>query len=66
MKTVKYIVKCQWCNSKHELDILPDSWQAYKDGVLMQNAFPYLSADERELLISNTCGECYDSMFGES
>ena len=23
----------------------------------------YLSANERELLISNTCGECFDNLF---
>jgi hypothetical protein len=29
----------------------------------VQNIFPELSADLRELLISGTCGWCFDKMF---
>ena len=29
----------------------------------IQDIFPYLNADERELLISNTCAKCWDDMF---
>ena len=32
-------------------------------GKLIQDAMPYLSDDERELLISKTCGPCFDKMF---
>jgi len=35
----------------------------YKAGELIQNALPELSEDYRELLITNTCGECFDKMF---
>ena len=34
-------------------------------GVHLQNAFPYLSASERELIKSGTCGKCWDKMFPE-
>jgi hypothetical protein len=30
-----------------------------------QDAFPHLTADERELLISGTCGSCFNAMFPE-
>ena len=30
-----------------------------------QKAFPYLSADERELLISGICPECWEKTFGQ-
>jgi len=33
-------------------------------GELAQNAFPYLSATEREQLISHICPKCQDSIFG--
>lgn len=36
------------------------NWQG---GQLVQIAFPYLSAEEREMLISGTCKECWDKMF---
>ncbi len=37
-----------------------------KDGSLLsvrRALFPYLSANEREILISVTCSKCWDSMF---
>ena len=34
-----------------------------ENGALIQDAMPYLSADDRELLISGTCGACFDKMF---
>lgn len=33
------------------------------NGKLAQDAFPYLSADEREMLISGICPTCWDNMF---
>jgi hypothetical protein len=38
---------------------------AWKEGMLIQDAMPELSADERQLLISGTCGKCWDKMFQE-
>lgn len=35
----------------------------WKTGTLIQRAMPNLSADQRELLISHTCGKCWDRMF---
>jgi len=29
----------------------------------IQDALPYLSASEREILISGICGNCFDKMF---
>ena len=37
----------------------------WEDGELIQDAMPYLSAGERELLISGVCGKCFDKMFEE-
>jgi len=31
----------------------------------IQDLMPYLSTGERELLISGTCGRCFDEMFPE-
>ena len=36
----------------------------WREGKHIQHAMPYLSADQRELLISGTCGDCCDEMFG--
>lgn len=29
----------------------------------IQDIMPYLSANERELMISNTCGDCFDKLY---
>ena len=37
----------------------------WKQGVLIQDALPALSRSEREMLVSQTCGTCFDDMFEE-
>jgi len=37
----------------------------WKNGELIQNVMPYLNEDERELLISGTCGKCFDKIFSD-
>jgi hypothetical protein len=36
----------------------------WEGGELIQDAMPYLSAGERELLISGICETCFDKIFG--
>lgn len=61
-------IECKCWNCKRVFTIECDSgdYDAWKDGELIQESLHYLSADDRELLISNTCGECWDKMFGPS
>lgn len=45
---------------KQFLIAVPESEYAnWKDGMLIQDAMPSLSQDERKLLISGTCPECW-------
>lgn len=37
----------------------------YRQGEFIQNAFPYLSDDQREWMISGMSGEEYDKLFPE-
>ena len=39
---------------------------AWHKGALIQDVLSYLSEDERELLISKTCGKCFEEMFPDS
>lgn len=34
-------------------------------GLLIQDAFPELSVDQREQLISGYCGECWDTLWSD-
>jgi len=54
---------CRYCQVDHivmadQMDVA--NWE---NGALIQDALDYLTADERELFISGTCGACYDKMF---
>ena len=55
---------CRICGENKELKVNQVDYASWQSGTLIQRAFPYLSADDRELLISQTCGSCWDKMFG--
>ena len=57
-------LQCVHCDETYQINLNYEDVQAWKDGTLIQDALPYLNADQRELLISKTCGPCFDKMFG--
>jgi hypothetical protein len=63
-KEVCVITACPFCGHAHEVEVNEVDYWDWQDGELAQNAFPYLSADEREMLISGICPTCWDKMFG--
>ena len=57
-------VQCHLCRVSYSIlynreDMI--DWLAGK--AFIQDLMPYLSAAERELLISGMCGSCFDKMF---
>ena len=56
---------CRVCKNQVEMKVYVEDVTAWENGELIQNAMPYLTPDEREVLISGTCGPCFDRMFGE-
>lgn len=56
---------CIMCGGIHEIYVRPDDYYNWIDGQLAQEAFPYLSAEEREMLISGICPDCWNWMFKE-
>jgi len=61
-------LRCVVCGRHVALRLDADDLERHRAGVLVQVAFadehgvPYLSAAERELFISATCGDCYASL----
>lgn len=43
-----------------ELDITLEQYESFRDGKLIQEAMPHLSADEREFIISGVTQEEWD------
>lgn len=58
-------VQCRQCRAVFNLPVTVEQIARWRNGALAQNAFPNLSADDRELIISQTCGKCFDAMFAE-
>ena len=58
------LTQCPFCGEAHVVLVNEIDYLDWKDGKLAQNAFPYLSADEREMLISGICPDCWAGMFG--
>lgn len=66
MAREEFFVVCQaGCGKRYTFDIDPEDYERFRQGTYAQVAFPYLTADQRELMVSQTCGECFDRMFPE-
>ena len=63
-KDLSVVTKCPFCGYMNEIKVNEADYYDWKDGVLAQDAFPYLSDDEREALISGICVPCWNEMFG--
>ena len=55
---------CPFCGKIADVAVNFVDYVAWQNGELAQRAFPYLSADEREMLITGICPHCWNSMFG--
>jgi len=59
-------VTCHNCKTKDVLEVEVEDWKKWLTGhFFTQDVFPYLTAGERELLISGCCDSCWNAMFSE-
>lgn len=63
-KEVCVVTQCPFCGRGNEVEVNEADYWDWDDGMMAQDAFPYLSAAEREMLISGVCPTCWDKMFG--
>lgn len=56
-------VTCYICKDVHDIQVNSQDYTEWKSGKLIQDAFPYLSVDERELLVSRTCPKCWNKIW---
>ena len=54
---------CPFCGESHSIIVDTYDYFDWIDGELVQNAFPYLSVDEREMVKTGICPTCWDDMF---
>ena len=65
MRDIRLEITCQFCGKSHFVKVAESGYNAWQNGALVQNAFPYLNATEREQLISHICPKCQAEVFGE-
>lgn len=63
-KEVSVVTRCPFCGKANFVEVNENDYFDWEDGALVQVAFPYLSAGEREMLVSGTCGKCWVGFFG--
>lgn len=64
---VRIVMTCPFCGEEHCVTVVEKDYYDYARGVaLAQEAFPYLSATEREQIISFICPDCQEKIFGQS
>lgn len=50
---------CPFCGKKRVVTVNSEDYDKWENGELVQIAFPYLSASDREALITGICDECW-------
>ena len=65
--TVRYMPKqCMLCSTPPTLMVLDtEGYTKWRAGTFIQVAFPTMSADLREVLISGTHGKCWNDAFAD-
>ena len=59
------ITECPCCGKVSEVSVNFEDYLDYEEGKAIQECFPYLTADERELMKTGMCKTCWDKLFGE-
>ena len=57
-------VACTCCDEAYLFGVALSGVEAWRGGAFVQDAFPELPKQYREMLISGTCPSCWDAMFG--
>lgn len=63
--TILMTPKCANCAEIVPFRVWKTDLELRKKGAMIQNAFPYVTADKRELLVSGLCGKCFDKIMSE-
>lgn len=51
--------RCPFCKDIKYVTVSEPEYQKWQSGVLIQRAFPLLSQDDRERLLTGICPPCY-------
>ena len=66
MLTLVETPRCPVCDRMGSVIVEDDDYGKWISGVFIQDAMPYLSAGEREMLLTGVHDECWEEMWGTS
>jgi hypothetical protein len=55
------IAVCPFCGTRNKLILKKDSYESYMAGALIQDAFPDMDPETRELIKTGICESCWPS-----
>ena len=64
MMSMRIKMNCCFCGKAHNVVVSKSDYRRYVEGELVQRAFPYLNATEREQIVSGMCPKCQADLFG--
>lgn len=65
-RSTKIVATCVHCGARKDIMVNMGDfmlWESGKENIVY--CLSYLDRDEREMLISQTCGDCWINLFGE-
>jgi hypothetical protein len=63
--TVKVMRECPKCKEVYGIDVKAEAYVNWLTRMLIQDAFPEMSSEDRESLKTGYHSECWNSIFGE-
>lgn len=63
--TVNMTCDCPFCGTSNDVLVETEGLKAWHNGIKIQDALPDLTPEERELLITGICPECWNKSFGD-
>jgi len=61
----KVVTICPKCRKEQTITVIESDYYNWMEGMLIQRAMPYLTADQREALITGYCNSCWEEIFKE-
>lgn len=55
-------VQCKKCGCEVQISAPERQWEKYFDGAPVQEAFPTMCPEAREILVSGLCTDCFDDI----
>lgn len=53
---------CPWCGVQSVIEVPHDGYVLWTQGAYIRDAFPHLTPDEVELLITGSCPACWENL----